>query len=210
MEIWNLFQDWEKNPIKTVTKTLPIDQLTLPNITVCPPEESVLNLNYDIVESEKVEIDNESRQELIEYAVEIVQDFYYAEMMRNVSVLENPDRNYNWYKGYSRVHYPFFLDRRMQFQRPGPNGQVGANFVIDNQIWFSVFSSATSGNISTKDFGKLFDEEKIEKDIFVQINVYPPESVKGNTLATMTLDISKVTIQAPDEDPVMKLTLTPK
>ena len=27
VEIWNLFQDWEKNPIKTTSENLPVTQL---------------------------------------------------------------------------------------------------------------------------------------------------------------------------------------
>ena len=106
--------------------------------------------NYDIVESEKIEINNESRQELLEFAIKVVQDSYHAEMMRNISLLEYPDRNYNWYKGYDRVYYPWFLDRRLSFQRTLPNGQTAASLVIDNQLWFRVDTFSTSGNIATK------------------------------------------------------------
>ena len=42
------FHNWEQSPIVTTIETLPIYKLTFPNITVCPPKDSYLNLNYDI------------------------------------------------------------------------------------------------------------------------------------------------------------------
>ena len=45
------FDNWKQSPISTTIETLPISQITFPNVTVCPPKNSVLNLNYDVVES---------------------------------------------------------------------------------------------------------------------------------------------------------------
>ena len=194
VEIWNLFQDWEKNPIKTTTETLPIYQLTLPNITVCPPKNSFLNLNYDIVVSEKVKVDNETRQGFLEYAIKVVQDDYHTELMRNLSKLDDPKRFYNWYRGYSFVHYPFFNEKRLEHSTLQENNAVTSS-IIDNQLAYEIFTSATSGNISTKHFDEDFDEEKIERDLYVRVFVLPPPSVKGNVNATLILEIKKISLQ---------------
>ena len=46
------FNDWEENPISTTSETLPMSHITFPNITVCPPRNSYLNMNFDIIQSE--------------------------------------------------------------------------------------------------------------------------------------------------------------
>ena len=51
--IQQAFYNWNQSPISTTIESLPISELTYPNITVCPPKNSFLNLNYDIMVSEK-------------------------------------------------------------------------------------------------------------------------------------------------------------
>ena len=46
------FNDWEENPISTTSETLPMSHITFPNITVCPPRNSYLNMNFDMIQSE--------------------------------------------------------------------------------------------------------------------------------------------------------------
>ena len=38
-------------------------------VTVCPHKNSLLNLNYNIIKSEEVALDNKMRKELLEYAL---------------------------------------------------------------------------------------------------------------------------------------------
>ena len=52
--IYSSFHNWGQSPITTTVETLPISQITFPNVTVCPPKDLFLNLNYDILQSEKV------------------------------------------------------------------------------------------------------------------------------------------------------------
>ena len=42
------FYNWEQRPTITTLETLPISKITYPNVTVCPPKYSFLNLNFDI------------------------------------------------------------------------------------------------------------------------------------------------------------------
>ena len=43
------FQSWNESPVKTTIETLPITELTLPKVTVCPPENTYTDLNYDLI-----------------------------------------------------------------------------------------------------------------------------------------------------------------
>ena len=133
------FDNWNQSPISTTIETLPISELTYPNITVCPPRNSFLDLNYDILEAEKVKLDNETRKEMFHHVLEIIALDSHNEMMNNLSKLEDPDRYHNWYHGYTGVKYP-----TTSYKRP----------------YNTLFTSATSGNISTQYFGETFDADK--------------------------------------------------
>ena len=45
------FQSWAESPVKTTIKTLPISDITLPKLTVCPPRNTFTDLNYDIMKT---------------------------------------------------------------------------------------------------------------------------------------------------------------
>ena len=59
--IYTSFHHWAQSPISTSVDTLPISQITFPNITVCPPKNLFLNLNYDILQSEKIQLEKDDR-----------------------------------------------------------------------------------------------------------------------------------------------------
>ena len=90
--IYESFDNWEQSPISTTIETLPVSKITFPNVTVCPPKNSLLNLNHDIQQSENVKLDNDTRYELLDYALDIIEMEFYKEKMKNLSKVEDPDR----------------------------------------------------------------------------------------------------------------------
>ena len=46
--IYQSFANWEESPVSTTIETLPISEITLPKITVCPAKNTYTNLNYDL------------------------------------------------------------------------------------------------------------------------------------------------------------------
>ena len=145
-------------------------------MTVCPPKDSFLNLNHDIQRSENVKLDNDTRKELLDYAMDKIQDEFYKEIMTNLSKVEDPDRYFNWYHGYTKIRYPYYSS-------------------IYNQLKYNVDTSTTSGNISTKFFGDKFDANKVDGNIHIIIRVYVPSSVKGDQNNTLMFDIKKKTME---------------
>ena len=65
------FYNWEQSPISTTIETLPISKITFPNVTVCPPKES-LTLNFDIMKSEKMDLDEKTRSDLFAYSLNVI------------------------------------------------------------------------------------------------------------------------------------------
>ena len=154
--IHSSFANWNQSPVSTTIETLPISEITFPNVTVCPPKNSLLNLNYDIMKSEEIDIDMETRTELFENALEIIQESFYLEMMANLSKLEDPDRFYNWYHGYTDIKLPYFSK-------------------TFNRLVYYIYTSAISGNISTQYFREKFDIDKMDEDIFMKIAMGIPK-----------------------------------
>ena len=162
------FRHWEQSPITTTIETLPISEMTWPNVTVCPPKNAFLNLNYDIQQSEKVHVDNDTRKELLEYAIETIQERFYEDILANLSKVEDPDRFYNWYHGYTKMIYPTY--------------QI-------NQLSYTIETTATSGNISTQYFGDNFNADKVDGSIYVRIGIdFPKSAIRGNTTAQVDIE----------------------
>ena len=163
------FNNWEKSPISTTIETLPISEITFPNVTVCPPKQSYLDLNYDILESEKIAIDKETRIELIDSTINILQETLYEEILTNLNKFVDPNRYYNWYLGFTKVKCPYFNK-------------------IEQKISYRIDTTATSGNISTKYFGEIFDVNKVDRIMEIKIKLDLQESM------FVAFDIEKISM----------------
>ena len=70
--IYNSFLSWAESPVKTTIETLPISEITFPKVTVCPPKNTYTDLNYDLMMTENMTLDNDTRRELANYAVDLL------------------------------------------------------------------------------------------------------------------------------------------
>ena len=176
--IYESFDNWAQSPISTTVETLPISQITFPNVTVCPPKNLFLNLNYDILQSEKMKLENDTRHKFIATDLYEVQEQFYDEIMTNFNKVEDPDRYHNWYHGYTGIGYPKY-----------------DHTYLSNQLKYILYTSATSGNISTKYFGEKFDADKVEGRIYIDIRViFPPSFIYDNNV-TLMLNVDKITMK---------------
>ena len=143
-----------------------------PHVTVCPPQKSFLNLNYDVMKADEIEIDEQKRIELLDFALEVVQESFYFELMANLSKVEDPDRNKNFYHGYTMIKYPYIN----KYRKHG--------------LDYDIHTSASTGKLSTKDFAKAFNVDKIDGDIEIFIKVYTPDLD-----AKITFNLEKITMK---------------
>ena len=72
------FKTWSENPIVTTIETVPIENVTFPNVTVCPPKNTYTNLNYDLKMIENITMNNVTRRNFIYYALSLIQDHHYS------------------------------------------------------------------------------------------------------------------------------------
>ena len=66
------FRGWQESPISTSIEVLPITEMTFPNVTVCPPRDSLTLLNYDLQRAADVNVSREEREELSKYISELI------------------------------------------------------------------------------------------------------------------------------------------
>ena len=104
-------------------------------------------------------MDNKTKDELTSYALDLLYDHLYATIMKNLSKLEEPDRYYNWYKGYTEIAFPY-----------------SDYYGVDTNI---VKTAATTGTISTQYFGQKFNADKVERMLYYYIQVSPPDSLSA-------------------------------
>ena len=180
--IYQSFQGWEESPVKTTIETLPVEEITLPKVTVCPPKNTYTNLNFDMMLTEHMTLDNGTRNELTQYAVGLIQDHVYNDIMTNISLLEEENRYYNWYMGYTWIKLPFWGTRF---------GCIPGNSECDkNRLRYHVNTQATSGNISTKYFGKKFNEDNVEKNLKYFLYIYQlSKSHQNNKSITLNFEM---------------------
>ena len=177
--IFESFSNWKENPISTTVETLPISELTFPKVTLCPPKDSFLNHNQDLLQAEKVMLNVESRRKLYEFALNVIHEEFHNELMTKLGKIEDSDRFYNWYYGLTQINYPTL--------------KIDSSSSRKYYLWYDFQTSATSGNISTKFLGKKFDAEKVDGYISYTITFFIPiSSIVDNR--TLYLNIEKVTM----------------
>lgn len=164
------FDNWAKSPIKTTIETKPISDLEFPKVTVCPPRNTFTDLNYDLIASENMTVSNETRQQLIDITLSEFYDPLYKQSLNNLKMLHEENRLENWYKGTTKISYPYHDN--------------------DNSLNFQVSTSVTVGSLKTQFFGETIDVGKIESfDILIEIST--PKHVVKDPKFTLTLEIER-------------------
>ena len=163
--IHNSVKDWEESPVKTTIETLPIKDIFLPKVTVCPPKNTFTNLNYDLMRMENLTLDNATRDELTKYAVQLLQEHVYDEVIRNLSLIEENNRYYNWYRGYTQFQLPYWAQS---------STCSSTSMCSDFRLYYYIDTKATSGSFSTKFFGEKFNSSKVEQDLIYMLHIFPP------------------------------------
>ena len=92
--------------------------------------------------------------------------------MNNLTKVEDPNRYYNWYHGYTKIVYPYY-DK------------------FSNQLRLIVVTSATSGNITTQYFDTKFDVNNVDGFIRIAMYIEVPVNVKGDSNTTIMLNLKK-------------------
>ena len=194
--IYQSFKDWSESPVTTTIETIPISELKLPKVTVCPPKNTFTNLNYDLKNIETMTLDNDTRWELIFYAVELIQDHQYEDYMSNLTGMEEKNRYYNWYHSYSILLPQIMFWGKEYICKVGNLCGFDGNY----RLTYGASIHSTEGSYSTKYFGEPFDDGlEIQRNFksYLIINIPKDEQVLKN--ATLYFEIEKVMLKGFDK-----------
>ena len=154
------FLEWEESPFGTSEETVSIRKVTFPKITVCPPRGSHTALNYYLEKSKKLELSDQQKKELVEFAGKLVEERESWEIMMDNLVFKEEGKFRNWYEGkspvtfqFERIRLPPSIIQTMETQMSGDNPDM----VYSNN--FRTDTKATSGSLETPWLGQPFDEK---------------------------------------------------
>ena len=164
------FEQWSANPIKTTLETRPISEIKFPKVTVCPPKNTFTDLNYDLMVAENMTLTEESQDELIQYARQVIIEHVFVD---DFDIMQEDDRFYNWYHGYSNIFRPYINDK-------------GLYYILE--------TATTSGSANTQYFGEQFQSHLVKRNLLYYVYVYPPLSVRNNPNVTLHIKLEKLSM----------------
>ena len=134
------YLDWQSSPVSTTTTTYPIENLTLPTVTVCPPGPASFALNHDLLRIGNGSFSVEERETLREEATMIILGVAHTEFAERMVASINPENIELLTQGFLSTPKPYVADG------------------------LEVLVSTLNGTIQTPWFG----EESFKKDFFLK------------------------------------------
>ena len=67
------FESWAEQPVATTVETFPIKDVKFPKVTVCPPKNTLTNINPDLKLSENLTLDDRTRREFLRIEINLKQ-----------------------------------------------------------------------------------------------------------------------------------------
>ena len=165
--IYTSFQSWKDNPIATTIETKPMSEIKFPRVIVCPPKDTYTNLNVDLNKAEKITLDKDTRKAFLDYALEVLQKYYFNQKMSEMKKVQEKKRFFNWYNGFSEICFPDIFDKNC--------------FVVEeDQIYNKMSTSALTGSITLENFEEDINEIDHDNSVLaVQLCLNLPK-LQGN------------------------------
>ena len=104
--IMQSFHNWEISPIDTTLDTVPIEQVAYPEINVCPPKNTITNLNYDLVNVPDERLEPDYVNELLRLVDEKIQDAELEKTLIELDTFKEKNKFNHWYLGLSELAMP--------------------------------------------------------------------------------------------------------
>ena len=177
--IYESFQTWAESPVTTTVETLPIDEITFPKVTVCPPVDTYTDLNYDIVMSKNMTLSSSKREELLQFTLQLLHQPYYEEILRNLSTLEEENRYFNWYHGYTQIGLPYNYD-------------AGRDYTYMRN---DISTGAAKGSIKSRCFGQKFYPEDLVRTMNTNIKIHVSSTVRRMRQVSLVFELVKIPIK---------------
>lgn len=147
--------------------------------TLCPQPEMLnpIYLMEDLIlrlGSDNEELSFLTKSQIKEAELE-VHEKVYQNALKNLTKLEEDNRFYNWYKGFSVISLSYFEEK-----------SGWENMILTTQ---------PSGIIKTVHFGETFNPNFIDRQIIYKAYIMPPKALLKNPNFTLTIEIEKATLE---------------
>ena len=168
------FQSWSVKPISTTVETLPIGQIQFPKVTICPPKDTITDLNQVLNEfgnkTFQYDILNESTTgyQVREKFTTFFQNEDFKRKLSKVDLFYENERYKKWYEGDSSARFP---------SQDWENWKIG------------ILTAATSGVISTPYFKEKFDFNRYEQQTTYYVNIQSPYNEGATLLLNLEYDV---------------------
>ena len=169
------FISWTESPVSTSIETLPISQIYFPSVIVCPPKNTRTNLNYDLVLSENLTLDNEGKEEFAEFIKLTILEIIYDSVFDDVKSYGEKDKYRNWYDGITLLELP--VDKTSGYP------------TLKTTKFMKVSTYAKSGTFVTPYFRENFDSKKFSLFVEFKLNIFIPNSVFKSKTVELILEI---------------------
>ena len=173
--IFQSFQAWEESPITTTIETIPISKIKFPKVSVCPPANTVTNLNYDLMMADNMTLDNNTRKDLIKIVLEHFDNDNFESVLKNLSLIHEKSRFQNWYNGLSKIIIPRFSSGKMNTK---------------------IETASTSGVIMTRGFGQNFDQKNVNKEQIIKIIFHSKAKMTKNDRILGKVEYEKLNLNS--------------
>ena len=166
------FQSWSDKPISTTVETLPIDQIEFPKVTICPPKDTLTDLNEVLlgIGNKTFEYDtldeSTTGYQVLEKFTTFFQNEDYKRRLSKVGAFYENERYRKWYQWDSSARFP------------AEDGDVEG-----------IITMATSGNISTPYFKEKLDFDKYEQLKTYVVTIQSPFSEGATLLLNLEYDV---------------------
>ena len=161
--IYQSFDDWNKNPVTTTIETLPIAEASFPKVTVCPPRNTLLDLNYHFLTIRNKTLPETTRIKLLEHFADHFQQKDFKNTFESIGKIKEKDSYRNWYTGLTKV--PIDIDEKL-----GYSGKV-VSYV---KILEKIKTYASAGEITSPYFEENFKTEMFPLNTRYYVYLYNP------------------------------------
>ena len=161
------FQSWSVSPVTTTVETLPLARITLPKVTVCPPKNTFTDLNYDLMRSEDLALDNDRKNQLFEMALSLLESKYFEKNWAIWNKVQEKNRFFNWYHGLTVIKTPYYY-----------------NPSHSNTLMFEVLTSAPNGILTSQYFGEPFQLNRLERKFYYNFRIFWPVDIMNDPNVT--------------------------
>ena len=140
--IFNSFIDWSRDPVSTSVSTHPVEKLTFPNVTVCPPKGFNTALNYDLMKTKNISLSRSNREELVDVAKNALLNDSYVNFNDLMVAVANPQNLRQMYNKLQSLPQPYGNDG-FQVTMYSPSGNISSPFFGykegNNFTWDPIF-----------------------------------------------------------------------